>query len=220
MFLYFSWDIFTYTKYYSIDLCNNCLSWLHSLSSVATYWIHQDTTVTTHFRSFISINCARLVCRTVCDTSGCSRRGAARSVCDPLNSLVSLFRVLYSRINTIVAGAKQITAISHWLSSLCATIWCFPRLQFRLQWEVALARRCSCCGRKGLIQAVWSHKKKQQLKHHLGLFNILQESIRTVVLIWLLLEHVTVRFWKHLCDHECNYIPQHSGFALGSYQSS
>ncbi len=85
MFLYFSWDIFTYTKYYSIDLCNNCLSWLHSLSSVATYWIHQDTTVTTHFRSFISINCAHLVC----DTSGCSRRGAARrgaarSVCDPL----------------------------------------------------------------------------------------------------------------------------------------
>ncbi len=22
MFLYFSWDIFTYTKYYSIDLCS------------------------------------------------------------------------------------------------------------------------------------------------------------------------------------------------------
>ncbi len=45
MFLYFSWDIFTYTKYYSIysiDLCNNCLSWLHSLSSVATNWIYQD----------------------------------------------------------------------------------------------------------------------------------------------------------------------------------
>ncbi len=37
----------------------------------------------------------------------------------------SLFRILNSRINTIVAGAKQITAISHWLSSLCATIWCF-----------------------------------------------------------------------------------------------
>ncbi len=37
----------------------------------------------------------------------------------------SLFRVLNSRINTIVAGAKQITAISHWLSSLCVTIWCF-----------------------------------------------------------------------------------------------
>ncbi len=69
------------------------------------------------------------------------------------NSLVSLFRVLNSRINIIVDGAKQITSISHWLSSLCATIWCFPRLQFRLQWEVALARRCSCCGRKGLIQA-------------------------------------------------------------------
>ncbi len=77
-----------------------------------------------------------------------------RSVCGcALNSLVSLFRVLNSRINTIVAGAKQITAISHWLSSLCTTIWCFPRLQFRLQWEVALARRCSCCGRKGLSQA-------------------------------------------------------------------
>ncbi len=88
------------------------------------------------------------------------RQKTLRTVCGcALNSLVSLFRVLNSRINTIVAGAKQITAISHWLSSLCATIWCFPRLQFRLQWEVALARRCSCCGRKGLIQAVWSHKK-------------------------------------------------------------
>ncbi len=102
------------------------------------------------------------------------RQKTLRTVCGcALNSLVSLFRVLNSRINTIVAGAKQITAISHWLSSLCATIWCFPRLQFRLQWEVALARRCSCCERKGLIQAVWSHKKKQQLKHHLGLFNII-----------------------------------------------
>ncbi len=80
--------------------------------------------------------------KTLCTVCGCA-----------LNSLVSLFRVLNSRINTIVAGAKQITAISHWLSSLCTTIWCFPRLQFRLQWEVALARRCSCCGRKGLIQA-------------------------------------------------------------------
>ncbi len=47
--VYFSWDIFTDAKYYSIGLSNNCLSWLHSLSSVATYWIHQDTTVTTHF---------------------------------------------------------------------------------------------------------------------------------------------------------------------------
>ncbi len=152
------------------------------------------------------------------------RQKTLRTVCGcALNSLVSLFRVLNSRINTIVAGAKQITAISHWLSSLCATIWCFPRLQFRLQWEVALARRCSCCGRKGLIQAVWSHKKKKPvqaslrpIQHH----NILQESILTVVLIWLLLEHVTVSFWKHFCDHECNYIHQHSGFALGSYQSS
>ncbi len=82
------------------------------------------------------------------------RQKTLHTVCEcALNSLVSLFRVLNSRINTIVAGAKQITSISHWLSSLCTTIWCFPRLQFRLQWEVALARRCSCCGRKGLIQA-------------------------------------------------------------------
>ncbi len=44
-----------------------------SLSSVATNWIYQDTTVTTHFRSCISIDCARLVC----DTSCCPRRGAS-----------------------------------------------------------------------------------------------------------------------------------------------
>ncbi len=82
--LYFSWDIFTYV---TAGICNKWLSWLHSLSSVATYWIYKDTTVTTHFRSFISIESARLVC----DTSSCSRRGAVRCddglwVYDPLKT--------------------------------------------------------------------------------------------------------------------------------------
>ncbi len=82
--LYFSWDIFTYV---TAGICNKWLSWLHSLSSVATYWIYQDTTVTTHFRSFISIESARLVC----DTSSCPRCGAARCgaglwVYDPLKT--------------------------------------------------------------------------------------------------------------------------------------
>ncbi len=74
--------MFTYAKYYSIGLCSNCLSWLHSLSSDAVYWIHQDTTVTTHFRSFISIDGVRYL--VVLDVA---LRGAARSVCDPLKNV-------------------------------------------------------------------------------------------------------------------------------------
>ncbi len=46
-------------------------------------------------------------------------------VCDARLTRSSLFRVLNSRINTIVAGAKQITAIPIDYQVLCATIWCF-----------------------------------------------------------------------------------------------
>ncbi len=62
--------------------------------------------------------------------------------------------------------------------------------------------------------------KKQQLKHHL--FNIIisyRKYYRRFINLTTSRTGVIVRFWKYLCDHERSSIHQHSGFALGSYQS-
>ncbi len=53
------------------------------------------------------------------------------------------------------------------------------------------------------------------IQHH----NILQESIPSFIHLTTSRTCIIVCFWKHLCDHEFNSIHQHSGFALGSYQS-
>ncbi len=89
-------------------------------------------------------------------------------------------------------------------------------------------RSCTCTSlfmlqfirRKGLIQTVWCHFKKQQIKHHL--FNIIISCKNVFSQFYSLTTSrtgVIIRFWKHLCDHERSSIHQHSGFALGSYQS-
>ncbi len=102
-------------------------------------------------------------------------------------------------------------------------IECFPTLQFSLQWEVALARRCSCCSLSE--ERVWFRPSDVILKNSSSSITystswyLTRKYSRSFIHLTTSRTGVIVRFWKHLCDHERSSIHQHSGFALGSYQS-